>query len=297
VATILFYAALSLISAAITVGVFQFLLIAVKAPSARTTRTIRRMARGSQRQKRGKFEIAASENALQFISKFVRINPYRRAILEEELKVAGIAKTPEVFYAGAIFAFLKFAVLAIPFLFIFPLISLVLLVLAGLKFAQERQKVDSRIKAKRKQIDLDLPRFVYTIVSELKSKHDVLSIFERHKDSFSPEFGNEIKITIADMRSSNYKAALQRLEGRVGSTSLSEVVRGLVEMSDGVETHVYWETLAVRFSEMQKQELRREAQKVPAKVRRLSFGLLMCMMLMYGVVLIMQVVDNIGVLF
>jgi hypothetical protein len=48
---------------------------------------------------------------------------------------------------------------------------------------------------------------------------------------------------------------------------------------------------------MQKQELRKEAQKVPPKVRRLSFALLICMMLMYGVVLVMQVINNIGVLF
>ena len=48
---------------------------------------------------------------------------------------------------------------------------------------------------------------------------------------------------------------------------------------------------------MQKQNLRKEAQKVPPKVRKLSFCLLICMMLMYGVVLLMQVVNNIGVLF
>jgi Flp pilus assembly protein TadB len=155
--TTLFYAVLVLIGTALAVGAFQFLLIAVKAPSARTTRTIRQITRSSQRQrqKRNKSESATTESALQFIAKFVRINPYRRALLEEELKVAGISKTPEVFYAGAIFAFLKFAVIGIPFLFIFPLLSLVFLILAGFKFTQERQKVAARIKAKRKQIELD----------------------------------------------------------------------------------------------------------------------------------------------
>jgi len=217
--------------------------------------------------------------------------------LEEELKIAGISKTPEVYYAGTVFVFLKYAALGIPFLFFFPVMSLVLLILACLKFAQERQKMYSKIKEKRKQIDLDLPRFVYTIAHELKASHDVLTIFERHKDSFSPDFGNEVAITIADMRSGNYIAALQRFEGRIGSTNLSEVVRGLIEMTKGVDTKVYWETLAIRFSEMQKQELRKEAQKVPPKVRKLSFCLLVCMMLMYGVVLLMQVIENIGVLF
>ncbi|MCL1831749.1 MAG: secretion protein F [Oscillospiraceae bacterium] len=291
-ATILFFTVLLIIGTVFAVGVFQFLLIAAKTPSSRTTKTIKRLA--ARRKSKGTTNIH-TESVLQLIAKFVRINPYKRAILEDELKVAEIAKTPEMFYAGAVFAFLKFAVLGVPFLFFFPLLSLIFLILACLKFAQERQKVDAQIKAKREQIDLDLPRFVFTIVHELKNTNNVLAIFEKHKDSFSPEFKNELTITIADMRTGNYVAALQRFEGRIGSTNLSEVVRGLIETSKGVKTHVYWETLAVRFSEMQKQELRREAQKVPAKVRKLSFALLMCMMLMYGVVLMMQVIENIGV--
>lgn len=291
--TITYYIVLILIGTLFAVGTFQFLLIAVKAPSMRTTRTIKRI---THRQKHRKIT-SDNESILQFIARFIRINPYKRCILEEELKIAGISKTPEVYYAGTVFVFLKYAALGIPFLFFFPVMSLVLLILACLKFAQERQKMYSKIKEKRKQIDLDLPRFVYTIAHELKASHDVLTIFERHKDSFSPDFGNEVAITIADMRSGNYIAALQRFEGRIGSTNLSEVVRGLIEMTKGVDTKVYWETLAIRFSEMQKQELRKEAQKVPPKVRKLSFCLLVCMMLMYGVVLLMQVIENIGVLF
>jgi Flp pilus assembly protein TadB len=290
--TIIYYAVLILTGTLFAFGVFQFLLIAAKAPSMRTTRTIKRINRRTRLRQAGNSD--SSNSILQFIAQFVRINPYRRGILEEELKVAGIAKTPEVFYAGAAFVFLKYALIGVPFLFFFPIGTLVFLILAALKFAKERQTVSERIKNKRRQIDLDLPRFVYTIVHELKSSHNVLKIFERHKDSFSPEFGNEIAITIADMRSGNYESALQRFEGRIGSTNLSEVVRGLIEVVKGVETQIYWETLAIRFSEMQKQQLRKEAQKVPQKVRKLSFSLLICMMLMYGVVLIMQILSNIS---
>jgi Flp pilus assembly protein TadB len=292
--TIIYYTALILIGAVLAVGIFQILLIAAKAPSMRTTKTIKQI---TSQQKKGKSDSEIKDSILQFIAQFVKLNDYKKSMIEEELKIADISKTAEVFYAGAIFAFLKYTLIGIVFLFIFPIMSLVFFILAALKFAQERQKVNDKIKKKRKQIDLDLPRFVFTIVHELKNGHDVLAIFERHKDSYSPEFGNEIAITIADMRTGNYQAALQRFEGRIGSTNLSEVVRGLIEMTKGVDTHVYWETLAIRFSEMQKQELRKEAQKVPPKVRRLSFALLICMMMMYGVVLVMQVVSNIGVLF
>jgi len=196
-----------------------------------------------------------------------------------------------------VYSCLKMLIPAVILLFVFPYASPVFMILAVLIYLKELQTADDKIKEKRKQIDYDLPRFVYSILNELKNNHDVLTILERHKDSFSPEFASEIAITIADMRTGNYEAALQRLEGRIGSTSLSEVVRGLIEMAKGVETHIYWETLAFRFSEAQKQNLRKEAQKVPPKVRKLSFCLLVCIILTYIAVLGVQLVNNIAILF
>jgi Flp pilus assembly protein TadB len=294
--TIAYYTALIVIGAFFAVGVFNFLLIAVNAPSLRTTKTIRKlMLRQQSRKKHDHTE--AEESIMQFIATFIRINPYKKTMLEEELKIAGIAKTPEVYIAGAVFAFLKYALIGLPILLIFPVASIPFFILAALKYAQEMQKTGDKIKAKRKQIELDLPRFVYMIAGEVKHHHDVVSILSRHKDSFSPEFAGELNITIADMRSGNYQAALQRFEGRIGSTNLSQVVRGLIAMAKGDDTHVYWETLAIQFSELQKQELRKEAQKVPGKVRKLSFWMLICLMLIYGVVLLYQIINNIGVLF
>jgi len=293
---IIYYTVLAVVGILFAIGMFNFLLIAVKAPSLRITKTIKKLV---LRQKgKNKYNNSVIEDSImQFISRFIKLNPYRRTLLEDELKIAEITKSPEVYMAGAVFAFLKYFLFGVPFLFVFPIVSLPLFILAVLKYAQEKQKCGEKIKAKRKQIELDLPRFVYMIAGEVKHHHDVVSILSRHKDSFSPEFAGELNITIADMRSGNYQAALQRFEGRIGSTNLSQVVRGLISMAKGDDTHVYWETLAIQFSELQKQELRKEAQKVPGKVRKLSFWMLMCLMLIYGVVLLYQIINNIGVLF
>ena len=107
----------------------------------------------------------------------------------------------------------------------------------------------------------------------------------------------EIEITIADIRTGNYEAAITRFEGRIGSTNLSEVCRGFIQMIRGDDTSVYWETLAIRFSELQKQYLRNIALKIPPKVHRLSFFLMMSMMLLYIVVLGWELLSNMGVLF
>ena len=115
--------------------------------------------------------------------------------------------------------------------------------------------------------------------------------------SFSAYFREEIEITIADMRSSNWEAALTRFEGRIGSTHLSEVTRGLIEMVRGSDTSVYWENLSIRFSEYQKQQLRTIALKIPPKINRMSMVLLFVMLLLYVVVLGTTMFDSFGTLF
>ena len=43
----------------------------------------------------------------------------------------------------------------------------------------------------------------------------------------------ELDITTADMKSGNYETALTRLETRIGSPMLSDVVRGLISVIRG----------------------------------------------------------------
>ena len=187
--------------------------------------------------------------------------------------------------------------LSVPFFFFLPIFGLLIIALGILIYFQEKQKVDSCIKEKRRQIEFDLPRLVYAISQEIQMTHDVISILERHKDNFSPYLNEEIAITIADMRTGNYEAAIIWFEGRIGSTNLSEVCRGFIQMIRGDDTAVYWETLSVRFEELQRQHLRSIALKIPPKVHRLSFFLMMCMMLLYVVVLGWELISNMGILF
>jgi hypothetical protein len=99
------------------------------------------------------------------------------------------------------------------------------------------------------------------------------------------------------MRSGNYESALTRLEARVGSSMLSDVTRGLIGVLRGDETRLYWSALTVKFSDIQQQLLKQQAQKVPGKVKRLSMCLLMCFVLTYLVVIIVEVTSKLGILF
>ncbi len=289
------YTLILVISLVFAAGIYNFALILLKVPSKRTTKAIKAVA-ARNRPSAVSFKNTYNDIAL-FVAKFIRLNEFKKKELSDSLKIANIAMTPEVFMARALVKSAGIMLLSMPLFFIFPIFGILVAVLAVMVYFREKQQVDNCIKEKRKQIEFDLPRFVYAISQEVQMTHDVITILERHKDNFSSYFNEEVEITIADMRTGNYEAAITRFEGRIGSTNLSEVCRGLIEMIRGSDTHVYWETLAIRFSELQKQQLREVALKVPPKVHRLSFFLMMCMMLIYVLVLGWELISNMGILF
>ena len=78
---------------------------------------------------------------------------------------------------------------------------------------------------------------------------------------------------------------------------MSDVCRGLIALVRGDDNTVYWSSLSMKFADIQRQQLRLEAQKIPKKTKKLSMSLLICFMLMYVVVIISQIIGSVGVLF
>lgn len=262
--------------------------IALKLPAGRVTKTLRSASVGNA--KKSGSEI--NHQLAVLLSKIVIINEYKQQEMCEKLAVADIDETPEVFKAGGFVIILEFGIVALLLAAIYPLFAIIPAVIGFVQYKRHKNLVINAVKELQEQIDIDLPRFVYSMKQEMMVSHDVLTILERHKNDYSDQWRRQMDITVADMRSGNYEAALQRLEGRVGSTNLSEVVRGLIEMSHGNDMTIYWETLQVRFSEMRKAQLRKIVKKIPDKVHSLSLWLIGAMLLIYIVVLITQLAES-----
>jgi tight adherence protein C len=225
------------------------------------------------------------------------MDPFKRSQLEADLRTAQMDVTPEMFRANAIVKAMLVGIMAIPMAFIFPLLCPVVLFLAVFLYNMEIKSVSKRIQGKRAKIEFELPRLVFNIEKTLKHNRDVLYMLESYSKTAGPEMKHELDITAADMRSGNYEAAITRLESRVGSSMMSDVCRGLIGVLRGDDTEMYWASLAIKFSDAQRQQLRIQAQQVPRKVKRLSMCLLVCFMLIYVVVILAQIVNSLGVLF
>lgn len=231
------------------------------------------------------------------LSRFIPMDMYRKNRLAATLKAAGISMTPECYQAHAIIKALAVGLLILPCLLIFPLISAAVVVLAVLVYFKEIQKAEKHMESRREEIETELLRFVSTVEQELASSRDVLSILEGFKKNTTPAFADELGITCADMRSGGYEVALMRMEARLNSPQLSDVVRGLISVIRGDDGRVYFQMLSHDFKQAELRKLKAQAQKIPPKIRIFSMILLGCFLMTYLAVIGLQIVESLGGMF
>ncbi|MBR0596403.1 secretion protein F [Sinanaerobacter chloroacetimidivorans] len=231
------------------------------------------------------------------IAKHIRMDEYKRSRISNILKASGMNLTPEVYQA---YAFVKSGAIllgVIPCVLLLPLLSPVVVILAVLTYFKESQKADERLKAKRDEIEGELPRLVATIEQELKSSRNVIGMLERFKENAGSALTGELDVLLADMRSSNYEAALTRFEARLNSPMLSDVVRGLIGVLRGDDSAVYFQMLAHDFKHLELQRLKAKAQKIPPKIRVFSFAMLMSFLITYLAIICYVAVTSLGGMF
>lgn len=276
-------------------GIGFLLAERLKLPSRAASRAMHSMGR-NRKDKPNPLTLLMRELSGRLAGK-LRLNDYRRAQLEADLRTGDMTQTPEQFVAENIVRAGMVAVLAVPVAFVSKFLAVLLLVVAILLYRLGSMTLRKKIGARRARIELELPRFVANIEKTLPHSRDVLAMLESYRTGAGEEFGRELDITVADMRSGNDEAALTRLEARVGSSALSDVVRGLIGILHGEDNGVYWANLSLKFSEAGRQNLREQAGKVPKRVRRLSLVLLGCFFLIYIVVIGEVLLNSLGGLF
>lgn len=278
-----------------SVGAYLVAADVFKLPTLAASKAVLTVARQDKKKTRNLEAVIFKLSAK--LSQFIHMDEYKRRKLEATLKSAGIKLTPETYIARAWVKAGLTALLIIPSLPIFPILSPVILLLAITMFFRERRSADELVKQKREEIESELPRFVSTVSQELKASRDVLSILKSYQKNAGPGLKQELEITIADMKSGNEETALTRLESRIGSTMLSDVVRGLISVKRGDNGVVYFELLSHDFKLLELQRLKLIAMKQPGKVRKYSFFMLGCFLLMYFGILGYEIMVTLGRMF
>lgn len=278
-----------------SLGMFLILGDKLKLPKNRTSKAILTVNK-RDRKKSKSLELFILEIA-EKLTKIIKISPYKKRKLISILKSAEINLTPEAFIAKA-YVKAGFILLSIiPALFIFPILAPVILFTAIAIYFREINSADQALKEKRQDIEYELPRFAGVLTQELKASRDVLSILESYKKNAGDSLKREIEITIADMKSGSYESALTRLEARIGSSTLSEIVRGLIGVLRGDNGVVYFQMLTHDLKALELQRLKTIAMKRPSKLRKYSFMMLGCFILMYLAVMAVEIMNSLGTMF
>lgn len=276
-------------------GLYFIVADRLKIPYLKSSKAIMNMGR-SDRKLTTAIEAIIMDLSIK-LSRFIPMDRYKKNRLSATLKAAGISMTPECYQAHAILKALAVGLLIIPCLLIFPLMAIAVALLSVLVYFKEYQKADNQMQERRGEIETELLRFVSTMEQELKTSRDVLSILESFKKTTTPALADELGITCADMRSGGYEVALMRLEARVNSPQLSDVVRGLISVIRGDDGVMYFQMLAHDFKQMELRKLKAQAQKIPGKIRIFSLIMLMCFLATFLIVIAVQVIQSLGVMF
>ena len=292
---LIFFVILSVSGVFLAAGLYIILAETLKLPRLAVTKAVLSVSRQDKKQTKT-LEVIVFDLSSK-LSKHIRLDDYKKRKLISTLKSVGIKLTPETYIARAWVKTGMIATLLIPIMPILPILAPVIILLAIAVLFKELRLADEILRQKRDEIEYELPRFVSTVSQSLKASRDVTAILKSYQKSAGESFKQELEITIADMQSGNEETALTRLESRIGSTMLSDVVRGLISVKRGDNGAMYFEMLNHDFKQIELQKLKLIAMKQPGKVKKYSFLMLGCFLLMYLGVLGYAIMNALGKMF
>ena len=276
-------------------GLYLVLAAVFHVPTYRATKAVLNTVKKNKKQAKNSDAVL-----MELASKLAKVLPmddYKRRKLTATLKSAEIPLTAEQYVSLAIVKAGLVLLGVIPCLFIVPIISPAF-VIAGIGiYFSESGKAEKRITARREEIEYELPRFVATLTQELQASRDVLSMLETYQKNAGAALKNELAITVADMRTGNFEGALTRFEARVSSAMVSDVVRGLIGVLRGDDGVAFFRMLSHDMKQLELQRLKKLAMERPPKIRRYSFLLLGCMLLLYMGVMGYQILGTMSGIF
>ncbi len=278
------------------VGVYNLSCAFVDVPTAKTSRMmmIAKKQAGAGNEKL--FDVYLTKVA-EKLSPILKLDPIKKSKLSLALSIAGIPLTPEAYTMKAILTALLTALAGLFLLLFMPMIGFLVMGLSVMMWFSTYHQAFDIVKKRKKLIEAELPRFAVSIQQGLSTDRDVLKFLVSYRRIAGPHLGQELDTTIADMKTGNYENALLHLQNRVGSTMLSDIVRGLIGTLRGDDQQMYFKMLVFDMRQIEQNNLKKEAAKRPKQMQKYSMMMLFCILLIYVVVLSVEVVGSLGAFF
>lgn len=195
----------------------------------------------------------------------------KQSELQKLLAAANIQESPKEHMAQVYIRAGAVLLLLIPALFIHPVLCLLPVGLCWFICNHAKENLKKVGDRRKNEIEKELPRFVSYLANTLKTQRNVISCFDAYKVNYDSALTKELSVTVADMRTGNAELALQRLELRINSPYMSQLVRGLLSAMRGNDMYTYFDNLSFELTNVWEQRLRAQALRQEPRIARMSY--------------------------
>ena len=147
-----------------------------------------------------------------------------------------------------------------------PILFFIMLGYAIFLYWYEDNKLKQQYIQRRQEIESDLPKLCSVIHSRLRGTANVALILESFLPIASPAMKHELMLTVSDMHTGSGIGALLRLEQRITSPMVSDVVRGLISVLNGDDQSVYFQTKQFQFNNDYQTQKQKDIRARPSKL-------------------------------
>ena len=227
------------------------------------------------------------------ISRIMPLSEYRVRQLQCDLDRLGKTDKPQDYLALAMakaFLFALFGVVFIPFgLPWFAMLTAVAGILAYFRTTQELREKVGKIN---RDIAMELPRLVESLNFILQDNRDLIAFFEKYRRVAGSALGRELDKLILAMKIGNHEIALREFDARLGISHVSALVSILCGVYQGIDQRTSLMILEQDIRTFQREQIRREMEKRPGRIKVASFILTVLMILMFMVPIVLMIIRN-----
>lgn len=253
-------------------GLYQILYKALRLPDE----TMLKLEKRFKNENKKSFISNIEDKIYYKIIKYIKFDEIKKRKLTKVFLLANIDETPEQYYAeGIASTTTKLIMYLIGLFFAFSLeLNIFNYIIIGL-FVYEIKKFIKHIKKPYKEIEknkIEIEEQMYplaiNIEQELTIDTDVIRILDNFKNRTNGILKKHLEITLSEARVSNIVDALVKMESRINSTMVSDVVRGLIALSRGENNKEYFSMLSSSFKSIYINQKRKEASLLPNKLTK-----------------------------
>lgn len=157
------------------------------------------------------------------------------------LSASGNATLPKVYLLRLTAQSLCWSLLGCIMLLRSPLLFLLCIAYAAFSHYLALHDLKEKYQQYQSEVEKDLPKLCSVINARLRSTKNVQAILESFLPIASAAMKGEITLTIADMKTGSAELALHRMETRLASSKVSDVVRGLISVLHGDDQSLYFQ--------------------------------------------------------